>query len=262
MEFKKPPILEAWIEFYLDLTDESITWDRDFAESFIDREYGAEFPKRNFNLLASGGKVQVEKGIPHIINANIEFDRIRAKTENEDYCIQAGRDILVVNQIKKDDIDWPRYETLLDKAIDALGRFITFRGLNGITGTSLHYRDLIVIPPKENEDGISLDKYFRISPRIPTEDFGSMSSFNVSFELPDICEDCVANLTLQTTRSRIKSEDNCFRFMMDWHLRSTCLFEKLDQTVSWLNNAHQSLHTRFKNSFTEEGLKLFEPEGE
>lgn len=262
MEFNKPPILEAWIEFYLDLTDETITWDKDFAESFIDREYGTEFPKRNFNLLASGGKVHVEKGIPHLINANIEFDRIRAKTENEDYCIQAGRDILVFNQIKKDDIGWPKYENLRLKAMDVLRRFVAFRGLKGITGVALHYRDLIVIPPEEPEGGLCLEKYFRISPRIPDDVFGSLSSFNVSFELPDICEDGIANLSLQTTRSRKEHKDNSFMFMMDWHFKSTCFFENIDQIVLWLNNAHQSLHTRFHNSFTQEGLNLFEPEGE
>ena len=137
MRFKKPPIVEAWVEFKVNLTDESVCWDESTAKEFINK-YFADFKRQEFFRLA---EVKIDSKTGNVLETRRSFERIRAFTEDRDRCVQAGRNLLVFNQIRQGQKEWPGYERLRDSAFDALQKYLDFRTLNTLVGVSLHYLD-------------------------------------------------------------------------------------------------------------------------
>jgi len=255
LKFKKPPVVEAWIAFKLDLSEESTKWDEDRAQLFIKENF------EDFKIEGCFGfsKLFIDNKTHNIDpdKTQIIFDRIRAFTEQKDYCVQAGRNILVFNQINKE--RWPEYEAMRDRAIDALNKYMDFRDLHKLSSVSLHYRDIISIPKGEN-NLIELKDFFKVHPELPKEHFGALSGFSLSAQLGEIGEKAITNLTLHSLPQKDPSDDNA-KFIMDWHVTSIEKFDNLDFAVKWLNKAHKDLKDGFESAFTEKCLNLFEPEG-
>ena len=255
MKFKKPPVVEAWIAFKFDLSEESAVWDESTAEYLIKNCF------KDFRIEGWFGftKLFFDNKAHNIdpTKTEIVFDRIRAFTEQKDYCVQASRDTLVFNQIKKG--IWPEYEVMRDQAIDALNKYMDFRGLKNLSSVSLHYRDIISIP-KSNNSLIELEDFFKIHPELPTARFGVVSGFNFSVKLDETCEKATTTLTLQSLPLKDPSDDN-FKFAMDWHVTSVEKFDDLSFAIKWLNKAHDDLKSGFESAFTEKCLAVFEPEG-
>ncbi len=164
IEFKNPPVIESWIEFYIDLTEESIPWNEDAAKDLI-KKYFPDFKSMDFFGLA---QVTIDPKTRNISPTNLSFERVKAFTETKDKCIQAARNMLVFNHIKKD--NWPDFKERRDQAFDALEKYLTFRQINKLRSVALHYRDIVQIP-REGKDTIRLEDYFTISPKVPEEKF-------------------------------------------------------------------------------------------
>ena len=255
MKFKKPPVVEAWIAFKFNLSEEAMKWDEDRAQLFI---------KENFKDLKIEGifgfsKLFIDNQTRNIdlMKTEIIFDKIRAFTEQKDYCVQASRDRLVFNQIKKG--IWPEYEGMRDRALVALEKYMDCRDLYDLSSVSLHYKDIISIP-RNNNNLIDLKDFFKIHPELPTEHFGVLSGFNFSVKLDETCEKATTTLTLQSLPLKDPSDDN-FKFAMDWHVTSVENFDDLSSAIKWLNKAHDDLKSGFESAFTEKCLAIFEPEG-
>ncbi len=173
MEFKKPPVVEAWIAFKFDLSEESAAWDESTAEYFIKEHF------RDFKIEGCFGfsKLFIDNKTHNIdlAKSQIIFDRVRAFTEQKDYCVQAGRGIFILNQIKKD--DWPSFDNMRDRVLEEVQKYIDFRGLDDIATVSLHYRDIISIP-RDGKEYIDLKEFFHVYTEMPERPFGVVSGFN------------------------------------------------------------------------------------
>lgn len=251
---KKPPVVEAWIEFKFDLSDESATWDKKTAEYFIDECFKGFKPDHFFGFAEI--RVDAKTGRPDFVSAEPVFDRIRAFTEDKAHCVQAGRNVLVFNQLKKD--DWPGFEPMREGAFEAVRKYMKFRGLGRLTSVVLHYRNIVSIP-KKKQAGIRLNDFFTIHPEVPEDLYQSMSGFRFTVHLPEACERANTILSIQNLPATGNSPDS-FSFVMDWHVTSTGTVESLDSAESWLEQAHSKLKSMFESAFTKQGLALFGPE--
>jgi len=255
VEFKKPPIVEAWIEFKVGLADESLGWDESTAKEFINKHF-ADFTEQEVFGLA---EVKIDSKTGKVSPTRMLFERIRAFTKDRDRCVQAGRNLLVFNQIRQGEGEWPGYQRLQDGASDALQKYFSFRSLSTLVSASLHYRDIVAIPKRE-DDKIRLEDYFTVYPHLPNGSFGGMSGFRVIMQLPETCKGGHMTLSVQSLPAFGPSEDKG-RFAMDWHVCSNQGIHDIDSALTWLAQAHSDLSSAFESAFTQKGLYLFEPEG-
>ena len=248
-EFKNPPVIESWIEFEINLTDESVLWSEDIAKELIKKHF-PDFKTVDFFGLA---QVTVDPKTRAISATGLSFDRVKAFTETRDRCVQAARNMLVFNHIKKD--TWPKFEERRDQAFDALDKYLEFRQLNKLRTVALHYRDMVQIP-KDNKGMIQLEDYFTICPKVPEDRFGALSNFTFMLELPNIYKSANTLLAVGSDPSQ-KSSETHYRFIMDWHLTPKQEITDVDTSKKWLHDAHDVNYDTFVAAFTKKGLALF-----
>ncbi len=248
--FENPPVIEAWIEFRFDLSEEVEKWDEEKAREFVDK-YLEGFKTKDifgfsrFSIDSKTGKLAHP--------TEVIFDRIRAYSEDEDSCVQAGRETLIYNQIKKEKKEWPEYINMKKGAFSVLEKYMEYRKLPKIVSVALHYRDFVKIPIGEKSK-LELEDYFKVYPETPDE-IGDMSAFSFSVQLPKACQSSHTILAMQTVPSKDKSDKN-FGFLMDWHVISTICVESIDTAGDWIDSAHGDLFNFFKSAFTQRGLEL------
>jgi uncharacterized protein (TIGR04255 family) len=257
LKFANPPVVEAWIEFKFDLSDEPATWDKKTAEYFINECFEDFQPDQFFGYAGQAQiKVDAKTGRADLVGAETVFERIRAFTGDRSRCVQGGRNILVFNQMKTD--KWPGFEPMREAAHDAVSKYMKFRGLTKLTSVALHYRDVVSVPQGE-KGGVRLNDFFTIHPEVPEQVYQSMSGFRFTVQLPEVCDQANTILTIQSLPPTGNSADS-YSFAMDWHVTSTGSVESLDSAESWLEKAHTKLRGMFESAFTRQGLELFEPE--
>ena len=253
MEFKKPPVVEAWIEFKFALTEEARPWDESAAKEFVQKYYG-EFKHVEFFGLA---KVKIDLKTGAAKETDRSLERVRAFSEERDRCIQGGLNVVVYNQMKRPNEKWPGYECLRDGAFVALENYSNYRALSTLASVSLHYLDIMAIP-READAKIRLEDYFTVYPSLPDERFGSISGFGVVMDLPKLCKDAGSALSIRTLPP-VGPEDDKARFAMDWHVTSKGGIGDWNSAREWLDITHRDLRGAFEAAFTKDGLKLFEP---
>ncbi len=248
MEPYNPPVIEAWIEFYPDLAEEGSDFNEKDAKEFIEKHvnYKSEEDAKKFKI-----DIRFLLDPPHLKDGRIEFDKRRfkkliAKNKDKGACIQVERTLLVYNQIKTGNI-WPGYEKMRDEAYKILESYLKFRKLISVHKMALHYRDFVSLP--KGTDAISLNDYFNIYPKIEGN-YGDISAFNLSIQLPKACTDSITDLTIATIIT--KSETSSFDFIMDWHVRSNPnIALDNDNGRTWLERAHADLKRIFSQILTD-----------
>jgi uncharacterized protein (TIGR04255 family) len=255
MEFKKPPVVEAWVEFKFALTEGARPWDESVAKEFV-QKYFAEFKHIELFGLA---KVKIDLKTGNALDTDRSLERLRAFSDSRDRCVQVGQNMVVYNQMRRPKEEWPGYDRLRDGAFIALENYANFRGLNELASVSLHYLDIVGIPTSA-DCKIKLEEYFTVYPELPDEKFGGISGFGVGIGLPNICKNASTTLTIQALGQVGPPYDKC-RFAMDWHVTSKGGTH--DKTVAreWLDLAHRDIRGAFDAAFTKRGLELFEPYG-
>jgi uncharacterized protein (TIGR04255 family) len=252
--FRKPPVVEAWIEFKFALTQERSAWDEDAAKRLVKNCFEDLTPE-SFSMYARiemDGKI----GRPNVADIQAVFDRIRAFSNERDRCIQAGRDVFVFNQLNTG--KWPGYEAMRDGALEAVAKYMGFRELDELTAIALHYRDIVSVP-KAQDSGIKLEDWFQVYPEVSGEAFGRMSAFTFSVQLPEMCTGATAVLRLGSLPLAGEG-DSEFRFSIDWHVSSTDRVEDLEAAKQWLDSAHAAFRSSFDKAFTPKCLATFEPD--
>lgn len=255
VEFKKPPVIEAWIEFKFALTDEASTWDEDKAKALVKTRF-ADFTPESFSRYTEIC-VDAKTGKADLSNVQELFDRIRAFSGDKDKCIQARRDGFVFNQLNK--LKWSGYEVMADNAIEAVGQYMEFREFNELENVSLHYRDIVPIPKPDEGESIRLSDWFRIYPEIPQDTLGKVSAFRFDVQLPELCNDADARLSIQSLPP-VEEGETDFKFSIDWHITSADnKVVDLKTARNWLDSAHIALRSSFEKAFTLACLQIFEP---
>lgn len=259
VKLRKPPVIEAWIEFFLDLSEEPLNaegaFDMSAAKKFVYEEMDGTFDEKfeDIRYEVRGGFANRDGNVKFA--PEVQFDRLRARNAGKNICLQVGRDVLVFNQLKVRN-EWHGYEKMRDAAFDSLAKFLKYRGLKGVRHVGLSYRDLIRFPEGTAE---SVEKYLQVSPKYP-DSFGKMMLFNLGLHLPAGIEETILDLNVKSVRPT-EENANCSMLLMDWQMRPT---EKVigypDFGRDWLDLAHQEIKKRFVMVFTPKGLDLFEPE--
>ena len=251
-EYTEPPVVEAWIEFDFDLSEEeNIPWTEEVATNFF-QENLQDFSAKHFQYYA---RIEANsKGEPDLSKIDKQFSRVKAFSKDEQYCIQAGRNFLVFNQINIG--NWLGYPNMRDKAFETLDIYSKYRGIDKLLGSCLHYRDQIDIPSKGKK--IELEDYFKIYPHLD-DSLGDMSHFKLELVLPDLCEESVCLFTLLSLPG---NNEKKFKFQMDWDIKPTMSGIKtsmnFDDTKIWLDKVHSSLRENFdNNTFTDKTIELF-----
>ena len=140
LNFENPPVIEAWIEFDFDLSEENIPWNEEIAINFI-KEHFPDFKPKRSEFFA---RILVNsKGVPDFSRTDKSFNKIKAFSNDEQYCIQAGRNVLIFNQINKG--VWPGYDNMRNEAFKVLSSYSDYRSFEKLLSASLHYRDVIEI---------------------------------------------------------------------------------------------------------------------
>jgi uncharacterized protein (TIGR04255 family) len=253
-KFPNPPVLEAWIEFEVDLTDENIPWNEETTKLFIKSAF-PEFAKVNYFALA---RVEFNTKTKEWLHKDLAFDLVRAFTETQDRCIQARRDRLVFNRINKG--NWLGFQTLRDEAFATLQKYKEFRQLHKLKSICLHYKDIVKIP-REGTSGIDLAEYFNMFLNVPHSGFGVLEGFNFLVQLSGVCKDANTIVTLQSIPVADK-EATEYDFVMDWHTASTVPISDEDMAKEWLNDTHKGVYNAFISAFTEKGLAIFRRKAE
>jgi uncharacterized protein (TIGR04255 family) len=252
VQFKKPPVVEAWIEFKFALTQEDSVWDEDKATTLVKTRF-ADYTPESFSKYA---EIHVDARTG---KANVQelFDRIRSFSAEKDRCIQARRNVFVFNQLNR--AKWLGYGAMADAAIEAAAHYMEFRGFDELTNVSLHYRDIVAIPRPNAKEGLRLPDWFRIYPEVPQETLGTMSSFRFDVQVPELCKDADARLSIQSLPC-VAQEETDFRFSLDWHVTSADnTIREIEAARGWLDSAHDTLRSSFEKAFTPACLQLFEP---
>jgi uncharacterized protein (TIGR04255 family) len=252
--FKKPPVVEAWIEFRFALTQEDSQWDESAARSLM-KSCFEEFVADRF-LQSMNIDVNMRPGQSGpTATPEISFERVRAFSQSGEHCVQAGRNVFVFNQLKR--TTWLKYDCLRDSALSAVQKYMNFRNLDELTGVSLHYRDVVAIP-RSDSSGIEFADWFCVYPKVPAHSFGRVSAFTFALQLPSMCERAVAVLSIQSLPP-VGEEDREFRFSIDWDVSSVDRVGDLESVRQWLDSAHMALRSSFEKAFTTRCLALFEP---
>ncbi len=81
LNFQKPPVVEAWIEFDFDLSEENIPWTEENAVKFIKENFADYTPKRSEFF----ARIQVNsKGDPDFSKTDKTFNRIKDRWDTYD----------------------------------------------------------------------------------------------------------------------------------------------------------------------------------
>ncbi len=248
LNFKKPPVVEAWIEFYFDLSEENISWTEENAVKFIKENFPDYTPKHSEYF----ARIEVDsKGKPDFSKTDESFYRIKAFSKDGQYCIQAGRNVLILNQINKG--KWLGYDNMRGKAFEVLESYSNYRSIEKLLSTCLHYRDIINIPMENGK--IELEDYFKIYPHL-NDSFGDLSHLKLELFLPQSCPD---GLTFFTLLNIPNNDVENVKFQMDWHIKPSdnAIMISFKKTRAWLDKVHSELRKRFEEAFTDKAKKLF-----
>jgi uncharacterized protein (TIGR04255 family) len=259
VRFANPPIIEAWIEFRFSYSEEAPYWDETRAEAFISHYFEGKFTVNSY-FGRSEIAVDASQGRPDFSKPKLIFERIRAASAAQDRYVQAGRDTLIYNMVRKQQ-DWPQYGSLRSEALDAYGKYVEFLRPSSLQAVSLHYRDLVVIPLSQNKK-VKLDDYFTILPNVPEDVYGDISGFMIALDMPEVCKSGLTRLIIQSEPSppSPNPSQSGARFRMDWQVNPYNPIQSLDKAIvtKWLDEAHEELFKAFLATFTKKGLRLFQ----
>ena len=100
---------------------------------------------------------------------------------------------------------------------------------------------------------MELEEYFKIYPKIDSEEFGDLANFRLNLQLPNSCEKAITLFSLLTS-----PDDDKVNFQMDWHIHpSTETVVNFEECRDWLDEVHSDLRNIFDVVVTDKTKKLF-----
>lgn len=262
MKLRKPPVIEAWIEFRFELTEDVGPWDVHEARRFLERYYEGIFEPK-----LVGWQHQVvyhhEANKPPHGKASAQFTKLRASNVAEDRYLQVGRDTVALNVLKKNDREWPAFSAWRDEAIVLMMNYIEFVQQRSVLSVqpALHYRDVVPLPLTGGK--LEPKDYLNIYPEVPAPIFGDVNHFFIGLVFGSKISEIGRTQLLVTPLEREESaaQNEHVRLQMDWHIVSTELQSPDQRRLGeWLDRADHDVVEAFKNVFTKAAWELFEPQ--
>lgn len=254
-KFKNPPIAEAWISFNFEPNEHKRRWDLELVREYV-LKYSEEFPK--FEVLTEQEIKIVETSpteLPKIVSRQQQIKAARAFTEDRSRVLQV-RDDQISFHVLKSDGQYPGYQMVRDGAAQKLAEYLKVFQPIRIKAAALHYVDIIEIPKKPDESKLDLSDYFLISADVPETPFGLIGDLSARFLI--VCP--VDNGPLILEIKTLPSENNNFRFRLDWHKISKDIDSlNIEEVLKRLDSSHQYIMDCFLAGLTDRTLDLFLP---
>ena len=216
MKLRRPPIIEAWIEFHVEAPDNEQTWP-DETDAFL-CEVEPEFAMQEAVLKDQVQLVGRDPSTlrPNEIKGKTELLRVRAFDPERTRCLQAGEGIFVYNLSKKG-ADYPGFDVLLTQALGYLDTYSRRFRPQYVRSAALHYVDLVIIP----DDGtgrLSLDDYFNLALRVPRDADWPLGDIRVAIAVPLNPKEPRSDVvTVQFASEPRAHKSGEFRFRFHWH---------------------------------------------
>jgi uncharacterized protein (TIGR04255 family) len=251
--YKKPPVVEAWIEFHFEYGEEAPKWDQNVTTQFIN-SFGEQFDQKN-QVALFAKEVKIGEQGPVFSQSDPILHRLKIFNKTKDRCLQVEQKLLVYNMLRNG-TDWPGFSILLQEVLPIHQQYLDAFHPVKIRKVVLNYRDHIMVP-FENES-IEPKDYFEIYPNIPPK-MGNMAHYSLSLVLSDICKDGIAQFSVRTKPCIIDETKPKLPFIIDWNVHSTISFACNDKISyeAWLNTAHDGVSQAFKECLTEKCRGLF-----
>ncbi len=251
--FRKPPIIEAWLEFEFIANSGKKSWGEAEAQRFH-AAVRSDFPnaeylfQQEFSIESSGN------GKPERISSHEPvLERVRMFRTDRTRCVQVGNDKLAFNLLLAGE-NYPGFHDLVNESLLQVANYRDVYGAGQISMVTLHYVDLIQIPAT---DGIvNLYDYFTIVKDPPEADFGLITGFSNSFVTRCPADDQPLSFSI----AMLPNDDEFFRFRMDWH--KPCSFVDFSDSGALKSSLSQTsdfmVHC-FEKSITPKTRQLFDP---
>ena len=258
MKLRRPPIVEAWIEFHLHAAEEEETWPAQIPVFFENVQ--GEFPRPEY---AVAERVTIEErhptGLPKKISGEQSVRGAKAYCEDRTRCVQIEEDALVLNLARQGQ-DYPGFDVLVDQALRLLAQYCTSFRPQFVREVALHYVDLVRIP-RSGAPSLKPDDYFNIGVRVPRNGQWPLSGFATQMLVPlEIQSASPSHLAVRIESEPLDARSEEFRLRVDWHAMCHGV-DTLDASVleSRLRSLRDTAWRFFKQSVTPLLWNMFEP---
>lgn len=255
-KLNKPPVVEVWLAIDVDPNPAGLAWGPAVAESFH-RKHAREFGDIELEYSQQVKVAKSGSGLPTIVEEETLIQRVRAFDAARSRCIQFSGDRAVFNSLRPGPT-YPGFPEVLKEAEDLFRSYLDFFRPLSIRMASLCYIDVINIPVDEG-GLVVISDYFTIAKDLPDDPFGTMIQHSLQAVLKCPTDEGPAVMNLQSLPGM--HGQKFARFFME--TQKTCLgidSLDLDRVKERLSRSKEYISTCFKNSFTEQGWDLFEPE--
>jgi uncharacterized protein (TIGR04255 family) len=253
LKLANPPIVEVGIGFQFEPDPEKQPWDLPVAVPFVEL-FKDSMP---YLEVVKNEEIRIEKrspqGVPEVISGKSSLDHVRAHDEEERQWLEAGNDRMAYRLLRGGK-EYPGFESVLEKALEILGRYVQHFRPTAVRRAILNYLDIVKVPAPAGE-AIELEDYFQLGVKLPEDPFGPIGEFATQFILPATPGADRLHLAFMTEHKR---EHGNLGFQMRW--QSICDgIGTLDGDVlrHRLTSAHEHLAKCFRACFTSRGLGLF-----
>lgn len=255
MKLGKPPIIQAWIEFRFDRSDENSDWGLKEAYDYLDH-FQETYPEREalFQRQFRIEKVQRHRN-PEVIAGPVHIQAVRASNTEGSRYIQLTRDAVACNVLRTG-TGYAGFDALKMEALEKFRLYVEMYQPTRLLEFALHYVDLVVIPIEPDKPLVP-GEYFTLGIDLPDTTFGVIQNFVVQYatQPPD---------TKDTLEVRLQDERDPLglnaRFRVDWRLSGSHGLSLTETEIaSRLETAHDRLLDCFQKSFTEKAWQIFEP---
>lgn len=262
MKLRRPPIIEAWIEFHLEAPDNEQTWP-DEKDAFL-QEVEPEFALQEAVLKDQVQLVGRDPSTlrPKEIKGRTELLRVRAFDPERTRCVQAGEGLFVYN-LPKRGADYPGFDVLLTQALDYFETYSKCFRPQYVRTAALDYVDLVIIPD-EGARRLNLDDYFNLGVRVPSDEGWPLRRIRMEVSIPLTPNGPGSDvLTVQFASEPRARESDDFRFRLHWHAICQDL-RTLEREVleKRLRDLHEAASGLFKDAMTSKLWAMFEPQEE
>lgn len=237
-KYANPPIIEAVCEFRLPPDSQ---WDLTIP-GLIYEEIKNEFPNKEQRLVQEIGIIQSPQGVQQQMRTT---ERMFFLSDDRRSFIQVGPRLLAVNRLKPYP-HWERFKPQIERAFQALNGTINVETFQRI---GLRYINRIELPGQL----IDLEAYFDFRPFLGQAlQQNPVGAFMIGcvFPFSDGKNACKVELTNA-------SNSSAFTLDLDYFLAQPQTIS-VNQTLGWVENAHQHIEEIFEGCITQKLRDVFE----
>jgi len=258
-KLKKPPIIELFLGLAVEPSSDSQPWNHGTAQEFAVILNKREIQWEEAKILQSRD-IQVrdmEQALPEIVGVKNVIERVQLFDKPRTKCIQYDQHQIIFNSLRVGP-DYPGYDEVYAAAATNFNHYLKFFRPERIQQAVICYVDVINIPVGDATK-IELSDYFKIVMDPQESVFGPMAEFEFRSSFSCDVDRGPLILTIRSMPRSAGQQD--VQIVMEW--QKICVEMdtlNMDTLKTRLDASQKHLSRCFRESFTEQGWLLFEPE--